>query len=118
MAHHTEQTTTHHDIAVTFLQAQDQRQESANSRSILITAVENQEGVGLSEKVLLVQLVGAQLHGCNVLREIIVFCFPFNQVKINEETGPLTDMTGDANKATQQEQIVRDANTNEAVEMV
>lgn len=67
--HHTAQTTTYLRTAVTFLLAQAQRQESTNSRSILITPVENQEGVWLSKKVLLVQLVGAQLHGCNVLRE-------------------------------------------------
>lgn len=67
--HHTAQTTTNLRTAVTFLLAQAQRQESTNSRSILITPVEHQEGVWLSKKVLLVQLVGAQLHGCNVLRE-------------------------------------------------
>lgn len=67
--HHTAQTTTYLRTAVTFLLAQAQRQESTNSRSILITPVENQEGVWLSKKVLLVQLVGAQLHGCNVLRD-------------------------------------------------
>lgn len=38
-----------------------------NSRSVLITPIENQEGVRLAKKVFLVQLVGAQLHGCNIL---------------------------------------------------
>lgn len=76
VAHHTGQTTTSLYIAVTFLQAQDQRQESTNSRSILVTAVENQEGVRLSKKILLVQFVGAQLHGCNVLKEKTVIFLP------------------------------------------
>lgn len=43
--------------------------ERSNSRPILVTAVENQEGVGLAKKVLLVQLVGTQLHSGNILRE-------------------------------------------------
>lgn len=41
----------------------------SNSRSILVAPVEHQEGVRLSEKVLLVQLVGTELHGGHVLAE-------------------------------------------------
>lgn len=41
----------------------------AHSRSVLITPIENQEGVRLAKKVFLVQLVGTQLHGCNILQE-------------------------------------------------
>lgn len=101
--HHTAQTTTYLRTAVTFLLAQAQRQESTNSRSILITPVENQEGVWLSKKVLLVQLVGAQLHGCNVLREQTDRFFFFlhscqSQSYLDEETGLITDVTGDAIK--------------------
>lgn len=35
---------------------------SENLRSILIASVEYQEGVGLPKEILLVQLVGAELH--------------------------------------------------------
>lgn len=60
-----------------------QDEESTDSRSVLVAPVEYQEGVGLSKKVLLVQLVGAQLHGGDVLREQTDRLFVFIQVKVN-----------------------------------
>ena len=42
--------------------------QQTHSRPVLVAAVEHQEGVRLAEEVLLVQLVGTQLHGGDVLR--------------------------------------------------
>lgn len=47
------------------------KNKEKNLRSILVASIENHKGIGLSKKVLLVQLVCTKLHGGVILQNKI-----------------------------------------------